>query len=59
MIRHVKPRHVLEVGSGFSSMVALEALERNGEGELICIEPYPRPELRDLGSRLRLIEQPA
>ena len=59
MIRHVKPRHVLEVGSGFSSMVALEALERNGEGELICIEPYPRPELRELGSRLRLLEQPA
>jgi hypothetical protein len=40
-IRHLKPRSVVEVGSGFSTLVALEARERNGAGEVHCIEPYP------------------
>jgi len=41
MLRHVKPKHVLEVGSGFSTLVALAAIEKNGFGNLLCIEPYP------------------
>lgn len=54
MIRHLKPQRILEVGSGFSTLVASEALTRNGSGEIICIEPYPRsfldsiPHLREL-----------
>ena len=41
MIRHVKPRLVLEVGSGFSSRLAAQALLRNGQGRLICIDQNP------------------
>lgn len=43
MIRHWKPRLVLEVGSGFSSRLAAQALLRNGEGRLVCIDHDPDP----------------
>lgn len=45
MLRTLKPRTVIEVGSGFSTLIARRALERNAaEGVAcarhICIEPY-------------------
>lgn len=42
-VRRIKPNTVVEIGSGFSSLAAVEALKRNGSGSLKCIEPYPRP----------------
>jgi len=42
-IRHYRPATIVEVGGGFSSLVALEALRANGGGRLVCIDPYPRP----------------
>jgi hypothetical protein len=47
MIRRLKPRRIVEVGSGFSTLVALDALRKNGSGELVCVEPYPRDFLRE------------
>jgi predicted O-methyltransferase YrrM len=41
-IRSRRPRKVIEIGSGYSSRVALRALEKNGSGYLICIDPSPR-----------------
>jgi predicted O-methyltransferase YrrM len=51
MIRDCRPRRVVEVGSGFSTLVTAAALLRNAgedgrQGELICIEPYPNETLR-------------
>jgi hypothetical protein len=46
MIRHIQPRLIIEVGSGFSSLVAAETIARNGSSELICIEPFPREFVR-------------
>jgi hypothetical protein len=46
MIRHFQPRLIIEVGSGFSSLVAAEAIARNGGSELICIDPFPLDFLR-------------
>src|SRR5205823_1258330 len=46
MIRHFKPRLIIEVGSGFSSLVAAEAIAKNKNSALICIEPYPPDFLR-------------
>jgi hypothetical protein len=40
-IRHSKPNQIIEIGSGYSSLVALEALSKNGIGKLTSIEPYP------------------
>lgn len=58
MVRHLRPRRIIEVGSGFSTRVALEALERNGYGSVVCIEPYPPSYLRQLGPRLEgLVEE--
>lgn len=41
MVRHLQPRRVIEVGSGFSSLITAQAARRNGNTELVCIEPYP------------------
>ncbi|MBF0291382.1 MAG: class I SAM-dependent methyltransferase [Nitrospinae bacterium] len=49
-IRRIKPKTVVEIGSGFSSLAALEALGKNGVGKLKCIEPFPRPFITKLGS---------
>lgn len=49
-IRRIKPKTVVEIGSGFSSLVALEALKKNGMGELKCIEPFPRPFITAYGN---------
>ena len=46
MFRHFQPRLIIEVGSGFSSLVAGEALAKNKDSALICIEPFPREFLR-------------
>lgn len=43
MLRHLKPRRFIEVGSGFSSAATLDTRDRflNREMELTFIEPYP------------------
>ena len=45
IIRYFKPRNIIEIGSGHSSLIALEAIDKNFKAnqiksELICIEPY-------------------
>jgi hypothetical protein len=37
---------IIEVGSGFSSLIAAEAAAKNRSSALICIEPFPREFLR-------------
>jgi hypothetical protein len=46
MVRHFDPRLIIEVGSGFSSLVMGTAAAKNGSEPLICIEPFPREFLR-------------
>lgn len=43
MIRHVQPKRIIEVGSGYSSCVMLDTNERflQGQVALTFIEPYP------------------
>ena len=57
VLRHLKPAHVLEVGSGFSTFVAIQAIERNGSGRISCIEPFPRPWRRQLEQRATIHQQ--
>lgn len=44
MIRHLKPKRIIEVGSGFSSCVTLDTNELYFNGSIVTtfIEPYPR-----------------
>ncbi len=48
VIRENRPEHIVEIGSGFSSEVALRALEKNKKGSLTCVEPYPSGRLEAL-----------
>ena len=47
MIRHFQPRLIIEVGSGFSSLILGQAAEKNKNSGLVCIEPFPREFLRE------------
>jgi Methyltransferase domain len=44
--RLVRPSTIVEIGSGFSTLVALEAIEKNRTGAVHCIEPFPREFLK-------------
>jgi hypothetical protein len=50
IIRHFKPARIVEIGSGFSTLVAATACRKNREEgrvtELTCVEPYPNDLLR-------------
>jgi Methyltransferase domain len=47
IVRHFQPRLIIEVGSGFSSLVLGQAIEKNKNSGLICVEPFPREFLRE------------
>ena len=53
MIRHFKPSRLIEIGSGSSTLMALNALRKNKEEnpaytcEHICIEPYEHSWLKE------------
>ena len=58
MIGSKKPRKIIEIGSGFSTLVALEAIRIfELDTEVICIDPFPRPFVRKLND-VQLIEKP-
>jgi hypothetical protein len=46
MIRQFQPRLIIEIGSGFSSLLLAQAAARNGSSNLTCIEPFPRELVR-------------
>jgi predicted O-methyltransferase YrrM len=50
MLRHLRPRRVVELGSGFSTQVLAAAAQRNGEEgapcELYAYNPYPSDRMR-------------
>ncbi len=45
LLRHWRPRRIIEVGSGYSSLLMAEVNCRWFDGgiDITCIEPYPRP----------------
>ncbi len=53
MVRHFKPRRVIEIGSGHSTRMLRQALQANRAGGAAathtCIEPYEMPWLESLG----------
>lgn len=58
MIRRTRPSRILEIGSGNSTLMMLEALRANNAEnaafscKLTCVEPYEKPWLEDLGVEL-------
>jgi predicted O-methyltransferase YrrM len=41
MVRRFQPRTIVEIGCGASTLIASLACERNGDGRIVAIEPYP------------------
>jgi hypothetical protein len=56
VIRHYRPRRVVEVGSGVSTHCIKSALRMNGVGRVTCIEPHPSSAVRAIADVL--VEQP-
>jgi hypothetical protein len=58
MIRHLKPKRVVEIGSGMSTLLIKTALDKNeGDGRpghLHSIDPYPRPFILRRAARQQL-----
>ncbi|MCO5170978.1 MAG: class I SAM-dependent methyltransferase [Planctomycetes bacterium] len=62
MLRRLRPRRVIEVGSGFSSRVISAALLRNqsegaGASDYTIVDPHPAASTRTLPGLTRLIEE--
>ena len=63
LVRHLKPRRIVEVGGGYSSRVMAAALDMNLRrdgviGELVTIDPFPdRFPKKALSDRVQLIPQ--
>jgi hypothetical protein len=49
MVRHFQPRLIIEVGSGFSSLVLAQAAAKNKNSSLVCIDPFPGELVRNGG----------
>jgi hypothetical protein len=58
MIRYQKPRWIIEVGAGYSSLIAAQALRDNGSGELILIDPYPASMFTFISPEPTIIRKP-
>lgn len=52
LIRKIKPQKIIEVGSGYSTRIILNAMEMNNKNnyscELTCIEPYEKHLIKNL-----------
>jgi predicted O-methyltransferase YrrM len=62
-LRSHRPRHIVEIGSGVSTVCMLHADELNGadgrpSAEIVCVEPFPSSVLRN-EPRITLVDQPA
>ena len=58
IVRHFKPARIIEIGSGYSTLMAKQALEKNKvenggyQCDHICIEPYEMPWLEKAGVKV-------
>jgi predicted O-methyltransferase YrrM len=58
LLRNARPARVVEIGSGFSTLLIAETLRENGSGELIVIDPFPGDAVRGLMEPARLVAAP-
>jgi hypothetical protein len=60
MLRKVKPKRIIEIGSGYSTLLMADVNSRwlDGQVAITCVEPYPRPFLRELKGISELVVLP-
>lgn len=62
MVREKKPKSIIEIGSGYSTLVTVKAIKKNiaedpsYNCDLICIEPYPKEWLKNLHEVKKIIQ---
>ena len=58
MLRELHPRRVIEIGGGYSTLLACDVNVRflGGNARISCVEPYPRDFLHNPALGLQLIE---
>ncbi len=56
ILRDKRPQRYVEIGCGYSSIIALKALEANGTGKMLCIEPYENEMLGSIQENTRYVE---
>ncbi|MGH9955530.1 MAG: class I SAM-dependent methyltransferase [Pyrinomonadaceae bacterium] len=62
MVRQCKPRRVIEIGAGFSTLITASAIRRNIADDpsyrcdLICVEPYPKAWIAEIPEVNSLIQ---
>jgi hypothetical protein len=56
MVRHFRPSTIVEVGSGYSTLLSASAAALNGQTSLVCIEPYPTDIVNGLPGMSQLIK---
>lgn len=57
IIRYLKPRKIIEIGSGHSTQICLEAINKNNletghKTNLLCIEPYENKWLEKINTKI-------
>ena len=59
LIKKHRPRSIVEIGSGFSTLLLVATQQFHG-GKVVCVDPYPRSFVRELAAtgQLSLIEKP-
>lgn len=57
LIRKYKPKKIIEIGSGYSTIIASEAAKKNNSTSITSIEPFPRKFLKQELPNLDLIEK--
>lgn len=61
MVRHFKPKNIIEIGSGFSTRVTATAIRQNTtddpeyQCELTCVEPYPKEWISEIPEVSRVL----
>jgi predicted O-methyltransferase YrrM len=62
IIRHFKPDRIIEVGAGYSTIIATLACSKNTCGEIVAVEPYPTELLKNSIARstiaVQLVQKP-
>lgn len=59
IIRHYRPKRIVEVGGGFSTLVAANAARLNGDTSVIAIEPFENDYLNSIAGSIQHLDQPA
>jgi hypothetical protein len=59
MLRSERPGRVLELGSGYSTLVIEQALAANGDGRHLVVDPFPSPVIDRHRDRLELHRESA